>query len=175
MQSVRAATDRRNTGLCAVYAHRREASVYRLYDWRCTECNVPEEHLTECPVGETPRKRSRLMCRWCGGITPHERLMSCPAPYMGERVLNPMVRGGSFDTMGQASPPPLPDLPAGVESTTSNYRQLFETKEWKEARAEQKHVNALNAEKRERAAAIRRGANINMRRDRCAGDPKVTA
>lgn len=149
--------------------------MYRLYDWRCRVCERTDEHLTQCRDGTKPKRQMLLCCRWCGVPRVHDRMISPPAPYMGERVINPMVRGGRFDTMGHEAPPMLPDLPSGVESTTSNYRQLFATPEWKEARAEQKEVARRNAQKRKRAAAIERGENINMRRDKCDGDPKVTA
>lgn len=147
--------------------------MFRLYDWQCCACGKVDEHLTSCPAGERPKRKATQLCRWCGDVTPHERLMSCPAPYMGERVCNPMVRGGAFDTMGHAPVPDLPDLPAGVESNTANYRQLWSTPEWREAKADLKEANRKNAEKRKRASAMARGENINMRNDRCAGDPKV--
>ena len=132
------------------------------------------ETLLDVPHGDRPALALAANCPRCKEALPHRRVLSLPAPYLGERVRNPCVRGGAFDTMGNAPVPALPDLPAGVESNTENYRQLFASTEWQEARSEVKEVNRRNARKRKRAAALERGENINMRRDKCDGDPKMT-
>lgn len=133
--------------------------------------------------------------------------MSAPAQYMGEKVLNPRISGGRFDTMGYVTPPSLPDLPGADEHSErvcadmgrlpenaskedykevrrrhrrdspsdADYAALFSTSEYREAAAERKRVVRQNAVKRERAAALARGDNINFRRDRVDGDPNMTS
>ena len=149
--------------------------MYRLYDVECSDCLCRYERLVDVPGGGTPPRTFEAQCDVCEEVSEHEVMLSCPAPYMGESVYNPHVRGGDFDTLGNAPVPELPDLPKGVDSNSDNYKQLWSTPEWKEARAEIKEVNRCNAHKRKRAAALHRGENINMRRDKCAGDPKITA
>jgi len=51
-----------------------------------------EEHLTLVPEGHETPKVDYLPCRKCGCDTRKERLMSAPAKYMGETVLNPIVQ-----------------------------------------------------------------------------------
>jgi len=38
-----------------------------------------------------------------------------------------------------------------------------------------KNIVAENKQKRKRLKAIKQGKNVNMRRDKCAGDPKLTS
>lgn len=149
--------------------------MYRLHDWECCACSTVHECLTDVPTGETPPRLSVQWCPVCEGDGQHERLISLVAEYHGERTLNPMVHGGSFDTMGKAPIPDLPDIPGSARGDTEDYRQLFATPEWKEARAAQRNVIRLNNEKKKRARALARGQQVNFRRDKCVGDPKVTA
>lgn len=177
--------------------------MMRLFDWSCSSCGTRAEQLVRVPAGQDLVKRRALPCDPCGGYELHAVALSLPAPYMGERVINPMVRGGSFDTMGYRQQPALPDLPGEREHserlskalasapvserrsvasemsktapTMADYSALFSSPGYKEVVAERKRIRAENAEKRKRLAAIKRGENINMRRDRCAGDPMVTA
>lgn len=148
--------------------------MYRLYDVQCLRCGRVSEALIACRRGKLPQAQVWEPCPQCGRVRRHARLLSPPAPYMGEKVYNPHVSGGAFDTLGQEAVPALPDLPPGVESNSDNYRQLFASQEWIETRAEVREVNRKNAQKRKRAAAIARGDNINMRRDKCDGDPHIT-
>jgi hypothetical protein len=126
---------------------------------------------------------------------------------MGEKILNPNVYGGTYDTMGAKEFRPLPELPGSEEHSklmkqrireipeglsakdhkkamcesmagcpsSADYATHFERPEYKETEAANKRIAEHNTEKRERAAAIKRGENINMRRDKCAGDPNMTA
>jgi hypothetical protein len=151
------------------------ARVFRFFDFQCTVCNVVRDAVIEYPQGETPPKTQQLTCFDCQKETRHERLISMPAEYHGEKVLNPVVSGGSFDTAGKKQVPTLPDLPRGVAETTSNYRQLFSTSEYREAKREREAVKKENAAKQDRLKKLRAGANINMRRDKLPGDPKITA
>jgi hypothetical protein len=122
----------------------------------------------------------------------HERRISCPAPYMGEKVLNPMVSGGGFDTTGHKALPALPEFKDSGEVFRDDPRseaspgnrgkvarealtEHFQSSDFKEAKRARAAVKAENKQKQKRAAAIRRGENVNMRRDRCAGDPAITA
>lgn len=149
--------------------------MFRLYDWGCDDCNYLHEPLIDVPVGGAVPLVAYFYCPLCEETTKHERELSLPAPYMGERVCNPCVRGGSFDTMGNSPVPSLPELPSSAEGTCDDYRAHFDSKEWRESRKERNSVTKQNQEKRKRAAAIQSGAPINMRRDKCAGDPNIMA
>ncbi len=145
-----------------------------------------------------------LDCDICGEETEQERLISAPAPYMGERLLNPIVRGGSYDTAGDAPMPSYPDAPgeaehvAKIQSKLSALGQDAPQAERYEAMAsvasdapdiishmgkpecieikkERKRIGEQNIAKKQRLRALKRGENVNMRRDRLAGDPKLTA
>lgn len=182
--------------------------MFRLYDFECLECGNIQEILVDTPRGESPSKITQGDCETCEATTSFERRLSLPAPYMGERVLNPVMHGGRFDTAGMRDLPDLPDLPGETERqakvaakidamgvdkmparersraivgassdapSSNDYRSLFESREYKRAKRDRELINSENAEKRKRHAAIKRGENINMRRDRCKGDPKITA
>ncbi len=56
-----------------------------------------------------------------------------------------------------------------------DYGEHMSKPETKEIVKERKRIGAQNARKQMRAAAMRRGENVNFRRDRLAGDPKITA
>ena len=55
----------------------------------------------------------------------------------------------------------------------ADYASLFSTNEYRDASRERAHISRQNKAKRERAKAHKAGANINFRRDRCEGDPKI--
>lgn len=55
----------------------------------------------------------------------------------------------------------------------ADYASLFSTNEYKEKERKRARDQKENALKRKRAKAHKAGANINFRRDRCAGDPKI--
>ena len=149
--------------------------MFRLNEWECVACGVAHEDLVDVPHGKAPSRFCVLWCPACETQGQHERLLSASAEYHGEKALNPHVYGGKYDTMGRAEVPLLPELPPGAPGDVDDYRQLFASPEWKEARREQKHVIGLNEQKRARARAAQRGQAINFRRDKCAGDPKVSA
>ena len=149
--------------------------MHRMFDWRCASCGSTRERIVWVPARAANPTTMTLWCDACAAKTEHERLISMPARYMGDRVRNPCVTGGSFDTMGFAPVQPLPDLPDGADSTLDNYKQLWSGKDWQEKRALQREQNRKNREKRRRAAALQRGASVNMRVDRCAGDPDLEA
>lgn len=92
---------------------------------------------------------------------------------MGERVLNPMVHGGKFDTCGAEKAPDLPALPDGCSYDQA--KSIFSSNEYKEIKRQRKEVADRNKAKKKRAQLIKSGASINMRRDRLPGDPKLTA
>lgn len=97
--------------------------------------------------------------------------MPLTAPYMGERVHNPMVSGGDFDTVGNKELPPLPK--GGDDESYHEFKSRVKSPEYQEVRRARDAAKRENAAKRERARLIRAGANINMRRDRLPGDPKI--
>ena len=97
--------------------------------------------------------------------------MSLPAKYLGEKDCSPMVSGGRYDTTGRRKPPTLPTLPDGASAM--DYKYLFSTPDYREVQKERKSVIASNKQKQARFAARRRGENVNFRRDKVAGDPKL--
>lgn len=146
--------------------------MFRNYDWQCCGCNTVREHVIQFPQSDKPARLLGLYCSGCKLVALHERLISLTAPYMGERVLNPMVAGGQFDTMGAKTPPSLPP-PLPKDATFDDYRHRWNGAEYKERKAEILAVQKENKAKRKRAELIKQGANINLRRDKLPGDPKV--
>lgn len=57
--------------------------------------------------------------------------------------------------------------------STADYNELFKRPEYREAERIIDRNKKENASKRKRAAAIAKGENINMRRDKALGDPKI--
>ena len=181
--------------------------AFKLIDFACSVCGHEMESLVDVPAGsERPKWRSDW-CPVCETHTHQDALIGMPAPYMGERVCNPEMYGGEFDTMGAKELPKLPDLPGQAEHqaklrqrmrsvpdtasraeaqaafaeaskdapSSADYASLFASKEYKHAEAERARIKKQNEQKRARAAAMRRGENVNMKRDKCAGDPNITA
>lgn len=157
--------------------------MFRRYDWECQRCGAWFERLVSYPEGD-PRPKTlgdvedeNLNCPSCGNdATEAVCLLSNPAEYHGERDLSPAVMGGRFDTLGRkqvSRPADLPLLPdkasyeqARAHVTSPMYR------EWK---SEVKATRKENAAKQARASARARGENVNFRRDRLPGDPKLTS
>lgn len=92
---------------------------------------------------------------------------------MGEKVLNVAMYGSAHDTMGYEEMPDLPELPNGCDA--DDYLAVAKTPEFKELKAERAVIAKRNKEKRKRAKAIRRGENINMRRDKVKGERSIVA
>lgn len=147
--------------------------MHRLFDWQCSSCGTVTEQIVVFPQGARAPSVIVAPCEVCETDEPHDRLLSTPARYMGDRPRNPCVTGGGFDTMGYSPVQSLPDLPPDADSTLDNYKALWSTTDWKEKRALQREQNRKNREKRKRAAALASGATVNMRVDKCAGDPKM--
>lgn len=145
---------------------------YRQYDWSCKECAAVHPDLVWVPSGQDVPDQAELHCASCGIVGPHQRRISAPAFYMYDRPWAPQVFGGSFDTMGNKRPPPLPELPDGA--SLSDAKDFFNQTEYKEAKAERKHAQGLNKIKKQRAAAMRKDPNIDLRRAPLPGDPKGT-
>jgi hypothetical protein len=147
--------------------------MFRLFDWQCCECGAVEEQLIGVERGDFVPDLAIFFCAKCSTTTNQTRCVSLPAPYMGERPLNPMVTGGQFDTMGYEREPNSSVLRDGM--TVGEFNEARHSKEYKETRREVDAVRERNKAKRERAAAIKRGENINMRTCRLPGDPKITS
>ena len=173
--------------------------MLRLYDWDCRRCGAIGEHLVRVDSGTAPPKESTLPCPACNQDTPHERRLSLPAPYLGEKVHNICVYGGSNDTMGYKALPKLPKVP-GADNVNrkfneylaqgaspkdayrdtwkdtpdlADYNSVCNKPEVREIEKERSRIMKENIKKRERARALKSGANINMRQDKCAGDPVI--
>ena len=177
--------------------------VYRQYDFSCTGCDAEAPYLVDVPSGELPLKSYDMQCQACGDVCAHERLLSMPAPYMGERNLSPVVHGGKFDTAGKAPMPGYPDMPGEAEyqreaqarlatlpagaswedrkaamrsvdaPSTHDLVEHMSKPECREIAKERKRIDGQNKQKQKRLSAARRGQQVNFRRDRCAGDPKL--
>jgi len=59
--------------------------------------------------------------------------------------------------------------------SSADYAALFATREYRETEAMNAKIRADNAEKRARTKAWKAGQQINMKRDKCRADPKITA
>lgn len=157
--------------------------AFRSFDWCCTVCEWTQWELVDVPHGERPPKQAVFTCDICEEEQTFDRIVSLVAEYHGEKVLNVPVYGGQFDTMGKRALPSmdmLPTLPADASASDCReqidaYKERFASSEWKELKKERASIAKENAAKRKRAAAIARGENINMRRDKLSGDPKMTA
>src|SRR3990167_3168075 len=177
--------------------------MFRSWDWECARCGTEQWALIDVPHGQPSPTRTTMPCGACSAETMHERLPPLLATYMGERVCNPMVSGGSFDTTGNVQPPPLPDLPGANEHaakatqtlaragrgnlaearretaqdapSAADYATLFKSPEYREVKAAREKVKRENVQKKQRLSALRRGEQVNFRRDKCIGDPKMTA
>lgn len=180
---------------------RHTLGVLRLFDFACVDCGFEQEALVDVPRGDVPAAKYELECDDCDTTTWQERQLSAPAPYMGEKNLSPLVRGGRFDTAGQAPMPSYPDMPGEadyqaklsralscnpVEDRASVMRSMINEApaledyaahmskpECVEIKRERKRIGGQNSEKQKRLAAARRGENVNFRRDKCAGDPAL--
>jgi len=180
--------------------------MWKPVDFECDECGHTHEETIWIPSGGERPEIAVFECPLCGDV-PHHSVMGMPAPYMGEKVLNPMMYGGNYDTMGAVEPMPLPDLPGQAEHSakirramralpdnatsadrkaafadacrdapsSADYATLFETSEYKAVEKANKRIDETNKAKRKRAKAIACGENVNMRRDKCPGDPNVSA
>lgn len=156
---------------------------YRLFDWACTLCGLERESLTWVKDKKRPPEKAMLACLTCRMPTRHARIVSVVAEYHGEKTLNPIVHGGAFDTAGSKPLPgmdALPSIPldasrADRKQQVEAYRQRFASAEWKDMKKQRASIMKDNAEKKQRLAALKRGENVNMRRDKLPGDPKVTA
>ena len=175
--------------------------VLRLFDFACIDCGFKQEALVDVPFGETPASRHELYCDDCDVVSWHDRQLSLPAPYMGEKNLSPIVRGGRFDTAGHAPMPSYPDMPGEADyqaklgralsrnpahdrdavlrsmineaPALEDYAAHMSKPECVEIKRERKRIGSQNAQKHQRLAAAKRGEQVNFRRDKCAGDPAM--
>jgi DNA-directed RNA polymerase subunit RPC12/RpoP len=151
--------------------------MLKLWDYQCLVCGHIHERLAK-----TAPSTMRLRCPRCQCKTKHEKRFPLVAEYHGEKTHNPVVYGGRFDTMGAVKPNKLPPLPVGdpetdpVSGRTSRgvtFDQLYDyTKANRELIHANREIKKQNLAKKKRAAALKRGEAVNMRRDRCIGDPK---
>ncbi len=181
--------------------------MWKPVDWECEKCNQPHEETVWIPHGGERPAKADFLCPHCKSISTHTSVLGLPAPYMGEKMLNPRMYGGRCDTMGHVEHEKLPDLPGQAEhsekirkamsqlpdSATSkerksvfseackdapssaDYSDLFSKPEYKEVEARNEQITKENTSKQKRAKAIASGENVNMRRDKCPGDPNMTA
>lgn len=144
---------------------------FRQYDFLCWDCNTKATHLVDVPGGGTPAKHYKLECKRCGKETGHERVMSAPAVYVYDRPYAPIVYGGKFDTMGYKNPPRLPDIPDGAAFDQA--RDILTSKKWDDKAKERLAQHRENEIKRKRAAAMRKGEGIDIRKNPLPGDPPL--
>lgn len=156
---------------------------FRQYDADCTECRNTRPILFWVDFGDDAPRRIVEECRHCNRETVHIRVVSLIAEYHGEKSLNVEVHGGQFDTAGSRAFKTMAEIPepknmedrADRRAHIEAYKERFASSEWKEMKKENASIARENAAKQKRLAAIKSGANINMRRDKLPGDPKITA
>lgn len=157
--------------------------MFRNYDWECQTCGRVFERVVSFAQGSKPPRllgdsdADEQLCPHChADATTAERLISLVAPYTGEKVLNPIVRGGQFDTAGMKTVPRPPEIGTLPDHATyAEAREFVRRPVYQEWRQEKKAVQAENRFKRKRLRALAAGAPINFKRDKCPGDPKITA
>lgn len=148
--------------------------MFRLHDWECTRCGTVSERVIKISQDDPVPRELEMECAECDGECWHNRRISRPAPHMGKKVLNVAVHGGSFDTMGYKSEPELPP-PLPPDAKWGDWKDRWHSKEYKEIKAAKMAVKKENKAKRARAAAIKRGENINMRTCKLPGDPNFSS
>lgn len=135
--------------------------MFRQFDFECPQCGHIQTDLTNVPYGERPKDRDpEIQCHQCGhdGM---DRIVSLPAPYTGEMVLNVEISGGRHDTLGHKKGPDAPEFKG---ETFGDFKDHYrENKEIYRARVQ---VRKENQDKRKRYNALKRGENINFRRDK---------
>jgi hypothetical protein len=181
--------------------------MLRLNDWECSLCKRKAEHYVDVDHGTKLPKKTTLHCAHCDRKAPHERMLSLPAPYMGERTFNPLISGGDYDTTGHA---PMPDyttanwetehnkriqrtfaaLPANVTEyerrsalnevakeapSVYDYGKHLSSPENREIAKVRKAIGKQNNAKKKRFEALKRGEQVNFRRDKVAGEKNITA
>lgn len=178
--------------------------MFRLFDWECQVCGFVEEHLAIVPQGEPPPRTIQAACARCRKATIKDRLFPLPAKYLGECECNAVVRGGKYDTAGMRKLERLPELPGEAEHQrrctevaakisdpaerrqavlamakegpqAADYAAHFNKPEYREVERRRAKTKRENRAKQKRLAALRRGERVNMRRDKCAGDPNWKA
>jgi len=142
--------------------------MLRLYDFECERGHI-HEALVDVPAGEHPGTHYALTCPKCRACSPHLRLISPPAKYLGEKVMSPKVYGGQFDTMGAKALPTLPEFPD--EGSARDFVDFVHDRDYRDAKRERARVRRENKIKRARAKAARRDPNLSFRHNRVAGDP----
>jgi len=162
--------------------------VLKLYDWRCNRCGAEAEHFIKVADGDTAPLQWQLPCGCADVDTPHVRLASPPAKYMGDRIMAPRVYGGRNDTAGYK---PVPDYPELRDGVTYEEREIDgrvrkakvvkasalidhqNTPQWKEVHREREAICDENAVKRARLPALKAG-KVDLRNSKLPGDPKLT-
>lgn len=146
--------------------------MWRLFDWKCQNCDEEREETIEYPQGDQAPRVLRMVCSACRSIRDHDRLLSRGADYT-PRPMAPMVSGGSFDTVGNKPLTPLPLLPN--DCRLSDARDFFQTRTYKEVKEKRTAEKGENRMKQWRAGLIKKGDNIDMRTDKLPGDPSFTS
>ena len=97
--------------------------MLRLADYVCPVCGARYEKLVEKASGDPWPEKSLITCIRDGELMG-DYVMGAPAEYLGEKDLSPVVHGGSFDTMGRRTLPPIQDLPGAKEATAKMRAEL---------------------------------------------------
>lgn len=142
----------------------------RLDDWRCLECARVREALCDRARMGDP-DRLGLVCRACGFVTEHRRMLPRIAHHM-PKPIQALIAGGAFDTAGFGKLSPLPPVPDQATDRLANFREFVSTQDYRAVKAERAEQKKRNLAKRARAGLIRSGHSIDLRHDRLPGDPK---
>ena len=164
--------------------------MWKLFDWECSECGATKEHMV-CPHDGSPATRWVYLPCQCAPGRPvlHNRVVSAPAKYLGDRPMAPRVYGGSNDTTGYRPVPEYPELRDGVSwedrevgdgrvqrTKVIKASALIEhqnTAQWREVHKAREAICDENAGKKARLPALRAG-KVDLRNSKMPGDPRLT-
>lgn len=166
--------------------------MWKLYDWQCCDCGDVRESMINPPDGEDAPRFIVLACPCADdedGTAMHQRLVSAPAKYLGDRPLTGRVFGGNYDTCGWRTPPAYPELKEGVRHERREVApgHFIDTKvieagaliehqnrpEWNEAHRARRAMLKEDEARRARAPHLKAGT-ADLRQQKLPGDPLLS-
>jgi hypothetical protein len=138
---------------------------YTLHSWRLS---IPAKYLGECWCA--PQIRGGAYDTM--GEKEHIPTPDLPGQAEYQEKLAERLRGVREHASSQEFKSAWAEATRDAPSS-SDYATLFSTPEYKEAVRVNNQITEENEGKKKRAAAIRRGENVNFKKDKCFGDPKL--
>lgn len=148
--------------------------MFRNYDWQCSVCGSTHEEVVEFPQGERAPRTMPSLCGHCCDETPHSRLIPMFARFIRAAICT-KISGGQYDTMGQKPLTPIPSIPSEMAASPAGVREFFSDPHYGEIFQKREEEIQHNEAKRQRAALIRSGVEIDMRTNPLPGDPSNIA